>query len=152
MSLSLYDSKTASLRDFKPLREGHVGIYVCGPTVQSAPHVGHLRSAVAFDIIANWLRVGHGLNVRVVRNVTDIDDKILVNANEQGKDWRALAVEVEAIFNSVYASIGATVDATPHATSHIHGMIDIIAKLIAAGHAYAADSGNVFFDTASWPS
>ena len=152
MSLSLYDSKTASLREFTPLRDGQVGIYVCGPTVQSAPHVGHLRSAVAFDIIANWLRIGHGLNVRVVRNITDIDDKILVNASQQGKDWRALAVEVEAIFNSVYSSIGATVDATPHATSHIQGMIDIIEKLIAAGHAYAADSGNVFFDTASWPS
>ena len=153
MSLSLYDSKTAGLREFAPLHGGRVGIYVCGPTVQSAPHVGHLRSAVAFDLIASWLRIGHGYDVRVVRNVTDIDDKILVNASEQGKDWRELAVEVEGIFNSVYASIDATVDSTPHATAHIGGMIQIIEKLIAAGHAYQAEDGsaNVFFDTASWP-
>lgn len=150
MSLSIYDSKSSALREFRPLAAGKVGIYVCGPTVQSAPHVGHLRSAVAFDVIANWLRIGHGLDVRVVRNVTDIDDKILVNATEQGKDWRELAVEVEAIFNSVYSAIDANVNSTPHATAHIGGMIELIEKLIAAGHAYAADNGNVFFDTASW--
>jgi cysteinyl-tRNA synthetase len=151
VSLSIFDSKSASVRVFEPLKPGNVGIYVCGPTVQSAPHVGHLRSAVAFDIIANWLRIGHGYNVKLVRNVTDIDDKILVNAKEQGKDWRALAVEVEAIFNSVYESIGASVEHRPHATEHIDGMISLIERLIERGHAYqAADSANVFFDTASW--
>ena len=152
MTLRIYDSKTAGLRDFTPIVAGKVGMYVCGPTVQSAPHVGHLRSAVAFDIIANWLRAGHGYEVKLVRNVTDIDDKILVNAAEQGRDWRQLAVEVEAIFNSVYDSIGAGVEHAPHATAHIGGMIAIIERLIAAGHAYqAAGSANVFFDTASWP-
>ena len=151
MSLSLYDSKSASIRDFEPIVAGKVGIYVCGPTVQSAPHVGHLRSAVAFDIIANWLRIGHGYAVKLVRNVTDIDDKILANAKEQGRDWRELAVEVEAIFNSVYDSIGAGVENRPHATEHIAGMISIIELLIARGHAYQAEgSANVFFDTASW--
>ena len=151
MSLSIFDSKSASVRVFEPLKPGNVGIYVCGPTVQSAPHVGHLRSAVAFDIIANWLRIGHGYDVKLVRNVTDIDDKILVNAKEQGKDWRELAVEVEAIFNSVYESIGASVEHRPHATEHIDGMISLIERLIERGHAYqAADSANVFFDTASW--
>ena len=151
MALSIYDSMSASVRAFEPLTPGKVGIYVCGPTVQSAPHVGHLRSAVAFDIIANWLRIGHAYDVKLVRNVTDIDDKILVNAKEQGKDWRELAVEVEAIFNSVYDSIGAGVSHRPHATEHIGGMISIIETLIARGHAYqAADSANVFFDTASW--
>ena len=151
MALTIYDSMSASVRGFEPLTPGKVGIYVCGPTVQSAPHVGHLRSAVAFDIIAKWLRIGHGYDVKLVRNVTDIDDKILVNAKEQGKDWRELAVEVEAIFNSVYDSIGAGVSHRPHATEHIGGMISIIETLIARGHAYqAADSANVFFDTASW--
>ena len=151
MSLSLYDSKTASVRVFEPIVAGKVGIYVCGPTVQSAPHVGHLRSAVAFDIIANWLRSGHGYEVKLVRNVTDIDDKILANARELGRDWRELAVEVEGIFDSVYDSIGAGVQHRPHATEHIAGMISIIELLIARGHAYQAEgSANVFFDTASW--
>ena len=151
MTLHLYDSKSASLLPFEPLTPGNVGIYVCGPTVQSAPHVGHLRSAVAFDIIASWLRIGHGYKVKLVRNVTDVDDKILVNANEKGVDWRELAVEVETIFNRVYGSIGANVEHRPHATAHIPQMIALIEKLIERGHAYQAEgSANVFFDTASW--
>ena len=153
MSLQIFDSKSQSVREFSPLRAGSANLYVCGPTVQSAPHVGHLRSAVAFDIIAAWLRVGHGLKVRLVRNVTDIDDKILVNAAEQGVDWRALATDVEEIFNNVYGSINTAADVTPHATEHIEGMISLIDLLIERGHAYAAEDGsaNVFFDVASWP-
>jgi cysteinyl-tRNA synthetase len=151
MSLNLFDSKTQSLRAFAPLKPGAVTIYVCGPTVQSAPHVGHLRSAVAFDIVANWLRIGQGLSVTVARNVTDIDDKILVNAKAQGTDWRELAVSVEATFNAVYESLGTGVDLAPHATAHINDMISLIERLIALGHAYQADdSANVFFDSASW--
>ena len=153
MSLSLQDSKTGQLRAFAPIKPGEASIYVCGPTVQSAPHLGHLRSAVAFDIIANWLRIGHGLDVKMVRNVTDIDDKVLANAKEQGRDWRELAAEVDALFNSVYESIGAGVENRPHATEHIAGMISLIETLIERGHAYQADgSANVFFDTASWSS
>ena len=152
MSLNLFDSKSQSLRAFAPLKPGNVTMYVCGPTVQSAPHVGHLRSAVAFDIIANWLRIGHNLEVTVARNITDIDDKILVNAQAQGTDWRELAVSVEAIFNSVYESLDATVDLTPHATDHIPDMIALIERLMGLGHAYQATDGsaNVFFDSASW--
>jgi len=152
MSLNLFDSKSQSLRPFAPLKAGEVTIYVCGPTVQSAPHVGHLRSAVAFDIVANWLRIGHALKVTVARNVTDIDDKILVNATAQGVEWRDLAVEVEAIFNGVYNSLDAAVDLTPHATSHIGDMIALIERLVGLGHAYQATDGsaNVFFDSASW--
>ena len=152
MSLNLFDSKTQSLRTFAPLKPGAVTMYVCGPTVQSAPHVGHLRSAVAFDIVANWLRIGHGLKVTVARNVTDIDDKILLNATEQGVDWQDLAVSVEAIFNGVYQSLGAGVDLTPHATAHIDDMISLIERLVGLGHAYQATDGsaNVFFDSASW--
>ena len=153
MSLSLQDSKTGQLRAFAPIKPGEASIYVCGPTVQSAPHLGHLRSAVAFDIIANWLRIGHGLDVKMVRNVTDIDDKVLANANEQGRDWRELAAEVDALFNSVYESIGAGVENRPHATEHIADMISLIETLIERGHAYQAEgSANVFFDTASWSS
>jgi cysteinyl-tRNA synthetase len=152
VTLNIFDSKTQQIESFAPLQAGAVNIYVCGPTVQSAPHVGHLRSAVAFDIVANWLRIGHNLKVTVARNVTDIDDKILVNAAEQGEDWRQLAVDVEQIFNAVYDDLGAGVDLTPHATEHIGDMIALIETLISRGHAYQAADGspNVFFDTASW--
>ena len=151
--MKLFDSKQQALVDFVPLKPGKVGIYVCGPTVQSAPHVGHLRSAVAFDIVARWLRIGHGYEVKLVRNVTDIDDKILVNATALGKDWRELAAEVEAGFNDVYDSLRAGVAHSPHATEHIGGMIQVIERLIERGHAYQAENGsaNVFFDTASHP-
>lgn len=151
--MKIFDSKQQALVDFIPLKPGKVGIYVCGPTVQSAPHVGHLRSAVAFDIVARWLQIGHGYEVKLVRNVTDIDDKILVNAKEIGKDWRELAVEVETGFNEVYDSLGAGVEHSPHATDHIAGMIELIERLIERGHAYQAEGGaNVFFDAASHPS
>jgi len=149
--VKIFDSKLQSLVDFVPINPGRVGIYVCGPTVQSAPHVGHLRSAVAFDIVARWLKFGHGLEVTMVRNVTDIDDKILINAAEQSRDWRELAVSVEAGFNEVYDSLLAGVRHRPHATEHIQGMIELIQRLIERGHAYQAGNGsaNVFFDTAS---
>lgn len=149
--MKLFDSKQQALVEFVPNQPGKVGIYVCGPTVQSAPHVGHLRSAVAFDIVARWLRIGHGYEVKLVRNVTDIDDKILVNAQALGKDWRELALEVEAEFNEVYSALEAGVSHSPHATEHIDGMIQVIERLIERGHAYQADgSANVFFDTASY--
>jgi cysteinyl-tRNA synthetase len=153
VALQIFDSKLQSIRAFSPLVAGKVSIYVCGPTVQSAPHVGHLRSAVAFDLVARWLRLGHALNVRMVRNVTDIDDKILVNAAEQGVDWQELARDVEHGFNEVYESINASVELRPHATDHIEDMVSLIELLISRGHAYAATdgSGNVFFDVDSWP-
>ena len=151
--MKIFDSKAQSLIDFVPITTGKVGVYVCGPTVQSAPHVGHLRSAVAFDIVARWLRIGHGLEVNLVRNVTDIDDKILANATEQNRDWRELAVEVEAHFNTVYDSLWAGVANRPHATEHIPQMIALIERLIERGHAYLAGNGtsDVYFDTASHP-
>jgi cysteinyl-tRNA synthetase len=153
VSLNLFDSKTQSLREFTPIQPGKVGLYVCGPTVQSAPHVGHLRSAVAFDVLAGWMRFGHGLDVTLVRNVTDVDDKILTNAAEQGVDWRELALTVEQGFNEVYASLKAKADKTPHATDHIIDMIALVEWLVSRGHAYQADDGsaNVFFDSSSWP-
>lgn len=153
MSLNLFDSKTQSMREFTPIQPGKVGLYVCGPTVQSAPHVGHLRSAVAFDVLAGWMRFGHGLDVTLVRNVTDVDDKILTNAAEQGIDWRELALTVEQGFNEVYASLKAKADKTPHATDHIIDMIALVEWLVSQGHAYQADDGsaNVFFDSSSWP-
>ena len=154
MSLHIFDSKSQSLRAFEPLTDGEVKIYVCGPTVQSAPHVGHLRSAVAFDIVARWIRIGSGLKVSLARNVTDIDDKILASAVERSVDWKDLARDVEAIFDGFYREVNAEVAIEPHATEHVGDMISLIEKLIERGHAYVANDGsaNVFFDSSSWVS
>lgn len=151
MALELFDSKSQELRVFKPLTAGHVEMYVCGPTVQSAPHLGHLRSALVYDILSRWLKASD-YKVTMVRNVTDIDDKVLVNAAD--RDWREFAKEVEATFDDAYAKLN-ILEPThkPHATEHIKDMVVLVEKLIKLGHAYKAEDGsaNVFFDTASWP-
>ncbi len=155
--MRLYDSKAQALRDFVPLREGHVGMYVCGPTVQSSPHIGHLRSALVYDILRRWFSY-RGYDVAFVRNVTDIDDKILdaAHRDEQGagEQWWALAYRVELEFQAAYASLGIQAPTyEPRATASVQQMQQLIVRLIEAGHAYAAPdaSGDVYFDTASWP-
>ncbi|SFR72921.1 cysteinyl-tRNA synthetase [Agromyces sp. CF514] len=151
MTVRLYDSKAQALRDFVPLIEGHVGMYVCGPTVQSSPHIGHLRSALVYDILRRWFSY-RGLDVAFVRNVTDIDDKILDAAT--GEQWWALAYRVELEFTAAYASLGILPPTyEPRATASVQHMQQLIAGLIERGHAYAAPdaSGDVYFDTASWP-
>ncbi|MFM8927231.1 MAG: cysteine--tRNA ligase [Rhodoluna sp.] len=152
MGLELFDSKEQRLREFVPLTPGHVEMYVCGPTVQSEPHLGHLRSALVYDVLRRWL-VASGFTVTVVRNVTDIDDKVLVNAKD--RDWLEFAREVEQSFISSYKNLG-ILEPTykPYATEHIQDMINLTQKLIDLGHAYVAKdaSANVFFDTSSWPS
>jgi cysteinyl-tRNA synthetase len=153
MALELFDSKTQSLREFVTQEPGRVGMYVCGPTVQSAPHLGHLRSALVYDLLKRWLEA-NDLKVTLVRNVTDIDDKVLVNAQAANRDWIEFAGEVEQSFNDAYRSLGIEDPThTPHATEHIADMIQLVESLIAKGHAYQAEDGsaNVFFDTASWP-
>lgn len=151
MALELFDSKTQELRPFTPLTAGHVEMYVCGPTVQSAPHLGHLRSALVYDILRRWL-IATNHTVTMVRNVTDIDDKVLVNAGS--RDWREFAREVELTFDEAYLALN-ILEPThkPHATEHIADMIELTKKLIQLGHAYQATDGsaNVFFDTTSWP-
>ncbi|MGA1717256.1 MAG: cysteine--tRNA ligase [Aquiluna sp.] len=152
MAMKLYDTKAAELRDFVPIEEGKVGIYVCGPTVQSEPHIGHLRSALVYDLLTRWL--SHlGNQVTLIRNVTDIDDKVLEKANEQGLDWWALAHSNENHFASDYRALGMLLPSgEPRATGHIPQMIALIERLIEKGHAYQAEgSSNVYFDTLSWP-
>jgi len=151
VALELFDSKTQELRPFTPLTAGHVEMYVCGPTVQSAPHLGHLRSALVYDILRRWL-IATNHTVTMVRNVTDIDDKVLVNAGS--RDWIEFAREVELTFDEAYLALN-ILEPThkPHATEHIADMIELTKKLIQLGHAYQATDGsaNVFFDTTSWP-
>ncbi len=151
--MKLFDTRSSELRDFTPLRAGQVSLYVCGPTVQSAPHIGHLRSALAYDLLTRWFSY-RGLNVTLVRNVTDIDDKVLEKATEQKTNWWSLAYQNEQVFAADYRTLGIQLPAhEPRATGHIPQMIALIETLIAKGHAYQAldGSANVYFDTESWP-
>ncbi|WJL96187.1 cysteine--tRNA ligase [Microbacterium sp. ET2] len=150
MTLRLYDTKAQALRDFVPLDPAEVSVYVCGPTVQSEPHIGHLRGALSFDILRRWLRHRYG-RVTFVRNVTDIDDKVLANATD-AESWWALAYRMEQQFSRAYAEIGILAPTyEPRATGSIPQMIALIERLIQRGHAYAAQ-GDVYFDVRSWPS
>lgn len=154
VTIRLYDSKAHALTDFSPIVPGRVGIYVCGPTVQSSPHIGHLRSALVYDQLRRWFD-HNGYVVTFVRNVTDIDDKILMNAAGTTEEWWALAYRVELEFTAAYSAIGVLPPTyEPRATASISEMQAIIARLIENGHAYATDdgTGDVYFDTASWPS
>jgi len=152
MTLSLYDSKSQALRAFQPITAGQVGIYVCGPTVQGAPHVGHLRSALVYDILRRWLEAT-GNKVTLVRNVTDIDDKVLENAKADGVDWWALAYHFEQEFNEAYRKIGIQAPTyEPRATGAIPEMLELIDRLIERGYAYATDDGSVYFESAKWAS
>ncbi|AWB88418.1 cysteine--tRNA ligase [Salinibacterium hongtaonis] len=151
MTVRLYDSRAQELVDFVPLEPGKVGLYVCGPTVQSSPHIGHLRSALVYDQWRRWL-TWRGLDVTLVRNVTDIDDKILANASE-AEEWWALAYRFELEFTAGYNALGVLPPTyEPRATASIGQMQEIIQRLIDRGHAYAAsdDSGDVYFSTTSW--
>lgn len=149
MALHLYDSKSARLQPLEPVSPGHVGIYLCGATVQGSPHVGHLRSAVAFDALIRWVR-RYGMSVTYVRNVTDIDDKILTKSAEAGWQWWAWATRFEREFDAAYATLGVLPPTVaPRATGHIPEQIDLIARLVEAGHAYADGQGNVYFDVRS---
>ncbi|PYY46521.1 MULTISPECIES: cysteine--tRNA ligase [unclassified Curtobacterium] len=153
MTVRLYDSRAADVVDLVPLVDGQVSMYVCGPTVQSSPHIGHLRSALVYDIWRRWLS-HRGYRVTLVRNVTDIDDKVLDLAAGTDEAWWARAYRVELEFTAAYAALGILPPTyEPRATASIPQMQDIITSLIERGHAYpAADgSGDVYFDTASWP-
>jgi cysteinyl-tRNA synthetase len=149
VSLQLYDTATRSVRAFTPLQPEHVSIYVCGATVQGPPHVGHVRSGVAFDVLVRWLE-SRGQRVVLVRNVTDIDDKILAKGIAEGRPWWAVATEYERAFADAYDILGCRrPDVEPRATGHITQIVTLIERLIEAGHAYAAE-GDVYFSVASF--
>jgi cysteinyl-tRNA synthetase len=146
MSLNLYDTATREVNDFKPLVAGQVSIYVCGATVQSAPHIGHVRSSVNFDILRRWL-IKSGYNVTFIRNVTDIDDKILQKAAVEKMSWWALAMKYERIFTDAYASLNVMPPTyEPRATGHITQMVELMDQLVETGAAYAPGNGDVYLE------
>ena len=150
VTLRLYDTATRAVRDFVPLEPGRVSIYLCGATVQAPPHVGHIRSGLAFDILRRWLEVS-GYDVTFVRNVTDIDDKILNRGVEEGVPFWQVAMRNERAFTWAYDVLGCLPPTyEPRATGHVPEMVELMDRLIDAGHAYAAE-GDVYFDVRSFP-
>ena len=145
-SLSLYDTKSRKLSIFKPINKGEVGIYLCGATVQAPPHVGHIRSGVNFDILRRWL-IASGYRVTFIRNVTDIDDKIIHNAGHEEITWWQVAAKYERAFTDAYNILNVLPPtAEPRATGHITQMIELISKLIENGSAYALGNGDVYLE------
>ena len=150
VTLRIYDTATRTLRDFEPVRTGHASVYLCGATVQTVPHIGHIRSGVAFDILRNWLEA-HGLDVAFVRNVTNIDDKILTKAADNGRPWWEWAATHERAFQWAYDQLGVRPPSIePRATGHITEMVEYMRRIIDNGHGYAAD-GNVYMQPTSLP-
>ncbi len=148
MTLQIYDTSTRATRDFIPLESGKVGIYLCGATVQAPPHVGHIRSGVAFDVVRRWL-TAQGYEVTFVRNVTDIDDKIIHNAGHDNVPYWVVAFKNERAFTVAYEALGCLPPtAEPRATGHIPEMIDMMKEIIDADHGYAR-AGDVYFDVRS---
>jgi len=153
VTLRLYDSAAREVRDFVPLEEGRAGIYLCGLTVQSEPHVGHVRSGVNFDVLRRWM-TATGFDVTFIRNITDIDDKILIKSAEQARPWYNLAYMMRRELDAAYDALHVLPPTyEPAATGHIPEMLELISLLIHRGHAYPAEdgSGDVYFDVGSWP-
>ncbi len=149
VGLRLHDTYTGAVRDFVPLRPGQASIYLCGATVQGLPHIGHVRSGVAFDVLRRWL-LAKGFDVAFIRNVTDIDDKILTKAAEAGRPWWEWAATHERAFAAAYDALGVLPpSAEPRATGHITQIVELIERLVDTGHAYTGD-GDVYFDVQSF--
>ena len=145
-SLSLYDTLTRTTSPFVPLKEGEVGIYLCGATVQAPPHIGHVRSGVNFDILRRWLTKS-GYKVTFIRNVTDIDDKILHKAVHEEAPWWAVAMKYERAFTDAYAALNVLPPTyEPRATGHVTQMIELMQTLIEKGAAYAPGNGDVYLE------
>ncbi len=150
MPLVLHDTLRRAEVEFVPAVEGRVGMYVCGPTVQAEPHVGHGRAAVVFDLLRRHLRHS-GLEVRFVQNITDIDDKIILRARREGTDAAVIATRYARVFERTMDALGVLApDVRPLATGHLLEMQALVTALIDAGRAYAVD-GDVFFRVRSFP-
>lgn len=154
-TLRIFDTATRSQRDFEPIRPGHASIYLCGATPQAQPHIGHLRSGVAFDILRRWL-LAQGYDVALVRNVTDIDDKILTKAAENNRPWWEWVSTYEREFTKAYNLLGVLPPSVePRATGFVTQMVEYMQRLIDAGFAYPVPApdgaaGSVYFDVEAW--
>lgn len=150
MALRVYNTLTREKEDFSPLREGHVGIYLCGPTVYKPPHLGHLVGPVIFDTIKRYLTF-KGYQVNWVVNVTDVDDKIIAEAEKRGLTFKALAEEQTELYLGVLAQLDVrqSIDHLPRASEHMNEMVSMIETLITKGHAYATEGGDVWFAVGS---
>ena len=145
MTIKFYNSLTNQKEDFVPIREGEVGMYVCGMTVYDNCHLGHARAMMAFDILARYLRY-QGYKLNFTRNITDIDDKIIDRANENQETIDDLTERTIASMHEDFLKLGLDLPThEPRATDHIEGMINMISKLIEKGHAYHSEGGDVFF-------
>ena len=144
--LNLYNTKSRTVSLFKPIKKSEVGIYLCGATVQAPPHIGHIRSGVNFDILRRWL-IASGFDVTFVRNVTDIDDKILHKAVHEEIPWWQVAMKYERAFTDAYDALNVLPPSyEPRATGHITQMIELMQKLIDNGSAYAPGNGDVYLE------
>ncbi|NNJ48503.1 MAG: class I tRNA ligase family protein, partial [Acidimicrobiia bacterium] len=148
--MRVFNSLGRESQVFTPREDGRVTMYVCGPTVQSAPHVGHGRSAVAFDVIRRYLQ-WRGLLVTYVVNVTDVEDKIIAAAQDEGVTAEEIATRTAEQFRTAYRALNVLPpDIEPKATEHIPEMIQLIEDLIARGHAYPTGAGDVYFSVRSF--
>ena len=151
MTIKFYNSLTNQKEDFVPIREGEVGMYVCGMTVYDNCHLGHARAMMAFDILARYLRY-QGYKLNFTRNITDIDDKIIDRANENKETIDALTERTIASMHEDFLKLGLELPTNePRATDHIEGMINMISRLIEKGHAYHSEAGDVFFAVRTFP-
>jgi len=153
VTLRLYNTATREVSALEPVTPGRVSIYHCGLTVQGPPHIGHIRKEVVFDVLRRWL-MHQGLDVTIVANITDIDDKILRKGADEGRDWFAVAYENERALHQAYDVLGCLPPTyEPRATGHVPEMLEMIGELVERGHAYVAadESGDVYFDVRSWP-
>jgi len=149
MNIKLYNTKTGKKEELKPVTEGKVTMYVCGPTVYSYPHIGNARGPVLFDVLANLIRINHELTY--VRNITDLEDKIYKAADEEGCDISEITEKYTKVYHQDISALGVSnPDIEPKATEHIDGMIEMIQTLIEKGHAYEGDK-HVLFDVNSYP-
>ena len=147
--LKLYNTATREVALFTPILAGQAGIYLCGATVQAPPHIGHVRSGVNFDILRRWL-TANDYEVTFIRNVTDIDDKILHKAAHENMPWWAIAQKYEREFTDAYRALNVLPPSyEPRATGHITQMIELMQVLIENGNAYAPGNGDVYLDVRS---
>ena len=149
--MKIYNTMTRTKEEFVPMRPGEIGMYSCGVTVYDLSHVGHAKMLVVFDVIARYLRFA-GYRVTFVRNFTDIDDKIIRRANDEGVPAREVSERYIAAFREDVAALGVQApDVEPKATDHVPEMVSLIERLVASGHAYVVD-GDVYFEVRTFPS